>query len=126
MTPEALAVLHPRLYHATEPGAHRSIRRHGLLSARAILDRLDIEGDERVRLLERRRPAAVRLSSAERGQFMLNDNLPLTEKAFQRCLDDGLTPADWLRCLNRAGVPLAVDGAPRAPARRADEPRPAA
>ena len=100
MTPEELAALHPRLYHVSAPGAHRSIRRQGLLSARAILDRLGIEGAERTRLLERRRPSEVRLSRPGRGEFVVNDNLPLTERALERCLDDGLTPAEWLRMLN--------------------------
>ena len=100
MTPDELAERHPRLYHLTAPGAHRHIRRDGLLSARAIVERLGLDGDARARLLERRRPGEVRLSHPERGTFVLNDNLPLTEKALARCLDDGLTPADWLRRLN--------------------------
>ena len=100
MTPDELAALHPRLYHLTAPGAHRGIRRHGLLSARAILDRLGIEGEERTRLLERRRPCEVPLSRPGLGAFALNDNLPLTEAALARCLDGGMTPADWLRLLN--------------------------
>ena len=100
MTPDELAALHPRLYHVTEPAALGAIRRDGLLSARAILDRLGIDGDERVRLLERRRPTAVPLAHPEHGAFVLNDNLPLTGKALERCLDDGLTPPDWLRLLN--------------------------
>ena len=100
MTPEELAALHPRLHHVTAPGAIEGIRRHGLLSARAILDRLGIEGEERTRLLERRRPTEVRLSRPGRGTFTINDNLPLTETALERCLDDGITPAEWLRALN--------------------------
>ena len=100
MTPDDLAAVHPRLYHLTAPGAHRGIERHGLLSARAVADLLAIEGDERRALLERRRPAEVRLSHPERGAFTINDNLPLTEAALERCLDDGLAPADWLRTLN--------------------------
>ena len=100
MTPDELAALHPRLYHLTAPGAHRGIERHGLLSARAILDLAGVAGDERRRLLERRRPAEVTVAHPERGAFTINDNLPLTEAALERCLDDGLSPADWLRALN--------------------------
>jgi hypothetical protein len=51
-------------------------------------------------LMSRRRPAAVRLHHAQYGSATLNDNLPLSEKALAGCLDDGLTPADWLRMLN--------------------------
>ena len=100
MTPDELADLHPRLYHVTAPGAHEAIRRDGLLSARAILDKIGIDGEERTRLLERRRPTTVPLAHPEHGRYVLNDNLPLTEAALERCLDDALTPADWLRLLN--------------------------
>jgi hypothetical protein len=34
------------------------------------------------------------------GRAFINDNLPLSEKALENCLDDGLTPRDWLRILN--------------------------
>lgn len=96
MTPEELAALHPRLYHVTAPGNVERIRRDGLLSARAVVERLGIDGAERLRLLERRRPTGVVLADG----CTINDNLPLTEAALEHCLDDGLTPADWLRALN--------------------------
>ena len=100
MTPDELAALHPRLYHVTAPGGIEGIRRHGLLSARAILDRLGVEGEERERLLTRRRATEVALSRPGRGAFTINDNLPLTEAALETCLDDGIAPAEWLRALN--------------------------
>ena len=100
MTPDDLAAVHPRLYHLTAPGAHRGIARHGLLSARAIAELVGLDGEARRTVLERRRPAEVTLSHPEHGAFTINDNLPLTEAALERCLDDGLSPADWLRALN--------------------------
>ncbi|WP_299390834.1 hypothetical protein [Pelagibius sp.] len=100
MTPEELAERHPRLFHVTEPGAHEGIRRHGLLSTRALLDRFETPAAERERLLTTRRPEAVPLHHPEHGTAVLNDNLPLSEKALRTCLDDGLTPADWLGILN--------------------------
>ena len=100
MTPEELAERHPRLFHVTEPGARDSIRRHGLLSTRAILDLFEVETQARERLMTARRKEAVPLSHPQQGHAVLNDNLPLSEKALASCLDDGLTPADWLRILN--------------------------
>ncbi len=97
MTPTELAALHPRLYHLAAPGTHERVVHEGLLCAADIVERLGIEGDERVRLLERRRDAQAVLAD---GRYTLNDNLPLTEAALERCLDDGLAPADWLRALN--------------------------
>lgn len=100
MTPDELATRHPRLYHVSEPGAHESIRKHGLLSTSAILDLFEVEAQERQRLTTARRATAVPLSHPLYGTMILNDNLPLSEKALENCLDDGLTPSDWLRTLN--------------------------
>ena len=100
MTPDDLARLHPRLYHVTAPGAAAGVRRHGLLCARDALALLEV-GEERAReLTERRRPAGVPVSHPRHGTITINDNVPLSEKALERCLDDGLTPAEWLRMLN--------------------------
>lgn len=100
MTPEELAARHPRLYHVSEPGAHKSIRQHGLLSTNAILDLFEVDTRDRQRLTTARRATAVPLRHLLYGTMILNDNLPLSEKALESCLDDGLTAADWLRTLN--------------------------
>ncbi|WP_119165728.1 DUF7002 family protein [Algihabitans albus] len=100
MTPEELGSRHPRLYHVTEPGAWTRIRDLGLLSTSRILDLFEIEGPERVRLERRRRPEAVPLTHPRWGSVVLNDQMPLRETALEACLDDDLTPADWLAMLN--------------------------
>ena len=100
MTPEELAVRHPRLFHVTEPGAWPSIRRLGLLSTSGLLDLFEVDPAARRALETRRRPEAVGLSHPSHGDIVLNDNLPLSEAALASCLDDGLKPADWLRMLN--------------------------
>lgn len=100
MTPEELAERHPKLYHVTEPGAWENIKRFGLLSTSQILDLFEIHGLERAQLETKRRATAIALQHASHGQIILNDNIPLNEKALEKCLDDHLTPADWLRLLN--------------------------
>ncbi len=35
------------------------------------------------------------------GTIVIHHNLPMTETALSRCLDDGLSPGDWLALLNR-------------------------
>ncbi|NIA67675.1 hypothetical protein HBA54_03650 [Pelagibius litoralis] len=100
MTPEELTERHPKLFHVTEPGTHRSIREHGLLSTAEILTLFEVEAKERERLMTARRATAISLRHPRHGSAVLNDNLPLSEKALETCLDDGLTPADWLRILN--------------------------
>ena len=100
MLPEDLAARHPFLYHVTEPGAWESIKQRGLLSTSCLLDLFDITGGEREGLETKRRAAAIPLDHPLHGRVILNDNLPLTEHALATCLEDGLTPAEWLRLLN--------------------------
>ena len=77
-----------------------SIRRHGLMSARRLLDLFEVEGAERERCERRPRPTRIALRHPVHGEAMLTDQSPLSEKALAACLDDGLTPADWLAQLN--------------------------
>jgi hypothetical protein len=100
MTPSELAKLHPQLFHLCERDAVDAILRHGLWSTRRLLAGAALSVEEREVLLARRRPAALRLRHAEFGPVTINDNLPLSEKKLAACLDDGLTPADWLGILN--------------------------
>ena len=93
MTPEDLAARHPRLYHVTEPGAAESVARHGLLSASRIAALMGMP-------LTARRPAEVPLTHPDHGTMILNDQSPLSEAKLAACLDDGLTPAQWIAMLN--------------------------
>ena len=100
MTPEELAERHTHLFHVTLPGAWTSIRARGLLPTSRLLDLFEIEGEERDRLERRRRPAAVSINHPRHGTAVLNNQSPMTEAALAKCLDDGLTPGDWLATLN--------------------------
>lgn len=101
MTAEELAALHPRLFHVTRPECVPGILAHGLLSTSRLLDRFGLGGDTRAVIEVRRRPASVRLDHPVHGVAVINDNTPLSEKALANCLDDGLSPADWLGLLNK-------------------------
>lgn len=100
MTPEELAKRHPLLYHVTEPGAWSSIKQNGLLSTTRLLDLCEIKGIQREIIETKRRPSAVQIEHPIHGRIVINDNLPLSEKALLNCLDERMTPADWLRTLN--------------------------
>lgn len=100
MTPEDLAALHPRLYHVAACDALEGIRGHGLLSTSRLLDLFGTPADQREAIERRRRPASVALQHPVHGKAVITDNIPLSETALAACLDDGLTPADWLRMLN--------------------------
>ncbi|WP_042309777.1 DUF7002 family protein [Paraburkholderia terrae] len=101
MSPDELASIHPRLYHITRPFAVSSIKKHGLLPTSDLLLLFEVSGDERERLETRRRPSSVTISHPDHGEAMLTDNAPLSELALAKCLDDELTPWDWMRMLNQ-------------------------
>jgi len=100
MTPDELAKRFAQVFHVCEPGVHTSIARLGLLSSEALLDRFGIGGTRRRTLLSSRRERGVPISHPAHGSAVLNDNSPLSDRALTRCLDDGLTPAEWLEMLN--------------------------
>lgn len=100
MSPEDLAAKHPYLYHLTDPENLPGILRHGLLPTSRLLSLFDMPKAERLQIERKRRPASIAISHAVHGKAVITDNLPLSEKALASCLDDGLTPQDWLLLLN--------------------------
>ena len=101
MSPEDLSAIHPRLFHITDPDAIEGVRRHGLLPKSELLTLFDVEGERR-RIVERhRRATGVTLQHEEHGAATLTDNVPLSTGKLATCLDDGLSPEDWMMMLNR-------------------------
>lgn len=84
----------------TDPAALPSILAHGLLPTSALLTLFDVPANERAAIERRRRLAGVQLHHPRHGTAAITDNLPLSEAALARCLDDGLSPEDWLLLLN--------------------------
>ena len=99
MIADELAALHPRLYHVTAPGAWECISRLGLMPACRLVEVFG-EAIERNEFMTRRRPKEVPLTHAVHGTAILTDNAPLSETALAKCLDDELTPSQWLGMLN--------------------------
>jgi hypothetical protein len=100
VTPEELAEKHPRLYHVTDPSNWEGIHKHGLLSTSSLLSLFEVPAARRVVIERQRRPESVRLTHPVHGEVVITDNQPLSETKLEKCLDDGLTPADWLALLN--------------------------
>ena len=84
---------YPTLYHMAEDESWESIRRHGLLSTSALLDRFEVEGGERFAIESTRRPEIVRVDHPEYGTALIRDNKPMQEKSLERCLV-GMTPRE--------------------------------
>lgn len=100
MTEAELLAAHPRLYHMAEDGSWESIRVRGLLSTQGLLDLYQIGGDRRVELMRARRPQSVTISRAGFPDAVIRDQKPMNDGALLKCLQDGLTPADWYEVLN--------------------------
>ena len=100
MSPLELATRHPCLYHVTKPGAWLNIQRYGLRSTSSLLDLFEVNYEDRTMIETKRRPSSIKLEHPHYGHAVINDNLPLSEKVLEKCLDDNLQPFDWLRLLN--------------------------
>ncbi len=96
-----LSAVHPRLFHMTTPSGVEGIRRHGLLSTTALLDKFEVAAAYRATIEDSRRPECVEIEHPVHGRATIRDNKPLREEALRSCLQDGMTPPEWYRLLNR-------------------------
>ncbi|MBS1845660.1 MAG: hypothetical protein JST53_14685 [Actinobacteria bacterium] len=99
MKPEEIAVHYPRLFHMANLSSWPSVRRDGLLSTRSLVDLYEVDGALREEILSTRRRHSIPLEHGELGTAVVRDQLPLREKALEKCLTD-MTLGDWLETLN--------------------------
>lgn len=100
MTADELAAYAPRLFHMAEAGSWESIRRHGLLSTTALLDRWEISGEARVPFESARRAEAMALHHPAHGTAVLRDQKPMSDDKLRACLVE-MEPREWYESLNR-------------------------
>ena len=100
MTPEELAAKHPLLYHVTDPRNWEGILKHGLMPTSRILSLREVSDEDRDCINQRRWRESVPLTHPIHGDAVITDHKPLSETKLWNCLDDGLTPADWLALLD--------------------------
>jgi len=82
-------------------GAWPSIERFGLLSTTALLDLFEIGGERREQLESSKRSRSEEINHPTHGRALLRDQISLNERKLAKALQDGLTPRDWYRLLNR-------------------------
>lgn len=95
-----LASRYPVLYHMAEDGSWEGIRRLGLLSTSALLDRFEVGEGRRRRIESARRPEMEAIEHPEHGRALIRDNKPMQETVLERCLT-GMSPRKWYEALNR-------------------------
>lgn len=74
---EELITTHPYLYHMAEDGSWQTIQEHGLLSTSAILDALELDGEQRHQIESVRRPETVLLEGQGNNSFLVRDQKPM-------------------------------------------------
>lgn len=92
---------YPRLYHMAADESWESIAERGLLSCTALLDLFEVADARRSEIEAERRPESVVIDHPDVGIAVIRDNKPLLEGRLAGCLQDGMTPTDWYRLLNR-------------------------
>lgn len=75
-------------------------RRHGLLSASALLDDFCVHGDARRPYESERRPKPLMLEGPDGRRAWLRDQKPLALPRLAKLLDGGMSCEEWLRALN--------------------------
>lgn len=96
---ETFVLHYPRLYHMAEEGTWPSIKKHGLLSTLATLDRYNITGLQRQALEETHRPSKVSVGKAG-DSIVLRDQIPMPPNRLEDALVDGTSPAQWYKLIN--------------------------
>ncbi|MCY3879288.1 MAG: hypothetical protein OXF74_08930 [Rhodobacteraceae bacterium] len=97
---EELVTNCPTLYHMAERGSWVSIRRNGLMSTSALLDRYDIKQPRRTEIESRHRPEGVVIEGQGLTPAVVRDQIPMSDEGLNRALPDRLQPADWYELLN--------------------------
>lgn len=99
MDADDLVSRYPRLYHMAEAGSWPSIRRHGLLSTSALLDRCHVSGPLRREIESEIRPASRSVSHEGFGTAVIRDQGPLIKTNLKKVLR-GVSVMQYCRLLN--------------------------
>lgn len=99
MTKNEFLQHYPRLYHVAEGGSWASIRRYGLESTSALLDRFEIIGPRREAIESERRARSDTLQHDSYVSVVIRDQAPISDSKLAGCLD-GMTNAEWYKMLN--------------------------
>lgn len=83
-----------------ECGTWESISARGLLSASAVLDYFQLEGDDRAPYESMQRPRKMEVLAKHPEGIVLRDQKPMPRSRLLAALQDGITPEAWYRMIN--------------------------
>jgi hypothetical protein len=95
---EVLSARHPKVFHVASAASWPGIEQHGLLSATALLELHGVTGEDRERLLRRKRDVATSLSTRGVGVAVIRDQKPL--KFIDELIEPGSSLPQFLEALS--------------------------
>ena len=100
MTQKEFYDLFPKLYHMTDRDALKSIKKHGLLSVKALLDLFEVKQPLHGKLISSHRPEIAPISHPLHGVAKLRDQKPMSDSALAKCLNE-MSAKEWYELLNK-------------------------
>lgn len=100
MRPEQLWQRYPVLYHIAWGGSWPSIKEHGLLSSKALLQSYGKSDEEIKALTQARRQHWVEIDHPSRPPAVLRDQKPLSDGGLRRALPAHVEPWQWYDLIN--------------------------
>lgn len=91
---------YPQVFHMAEDGSWPSIQQNGLLSTSALLTLYGISGPQRDKIESQWRPAKIIIRAPGLPDVVIRDQIPLAPGLLTRCLEAGISVAEWYRLIN--------------------------
>ena len=92
---------YPKIYHMAEDGSWENIKRFGLLSTTALLDKWGIQGEKRSLIEDRYRSSSMTIDSVDFGSATIRDQMAMPPEKLRHCLPDTITVNQWYKYLNK-------------------------
>lgn len=101
MTIEELIAKYQNVYHMAEDGSWPNIKKHGLLSTSALLDKWEYTGREREEIECKHRPNKVCIYHKEYGKAVIRDQKAIQPERLRKCLPKDITVEEWCEFINK-------------------------
>lgn len=100
MQSKQLVETYPRLFHMAWEGSWPSIREHGLLSTRALLELYEVDGEIAERIVREHRPHWIKIEKDGFPGVVVRDQKPMSDEGVRRALGEDVCLGDWYSLLN--------------------------
>ena len=100
MRAQQLVETYPRLFHMAWEGSWPSIREHGLLSTRALLELYEVEEQVAQKIVGEHRPHWIEIKKDGFPGAVVRDQKPMSDEGVRRALGSDVCLRDWYSLLN--------------------------